>query len=575
MNPQPLRRVLYPGIVLFVLVTMVLLGGITLRSTRNHIILSSIGIMEAHAQLLVNSISEELLENPEELQGYIKKLSDDTQLRITLIDDEGTVTAESNRDPATMDHHGSREEVAPALAGTPASAIRYSDSVGYDMIYYALPFGTGVLRTALPLTELTASLRSVTMHFSAALIIILIIALTALWLVISRIERPLRDLAERSERYAALDFSAPESTGSSLLEVHALSNSLDTMADSLQRQIRSIRRQRDELQAVLNSMSEAVIVLDARRRIIDANPSAQRAFAPTLECDITTVLDTQKLMDMINSTADDEVRRTGEIIHQSQVYQVSVTRLPGSRGFLVLVFNDITTLMHLERVRRDFVANVSHELKTPITSIKGFSETLLEANGEVDQARSKRFLEIIHRQTLRLQAIIDDLLTLSQLEQIDRLEEHHTPVRLVPLIQDALVICREKTRQIDRELTIEGDLQTSVRGNGHLIEQAFINLIENAMKYSEPSTPITISLSPPSQGELIITVTDKGYGIPPKDIQRIFERFYRVDKARSRTKGGTGLGLSIVRHIMLQHRGRVEVTSREGYGSSFSLHFPL
>ena len=254
-----------------------------------------------------------------------------------------------------------------------------------------------------------------------------------------------------------------------------------------------------------------------------------------------------------------------------QVYAVAVNHKPDP--IILLVFNDITTLMHLEQVRKDFVANVSHELKTPITSIKGFSETLLQSGLAPDDPRSARFLQIIHSQTERMQSIIDDLLTLSMLDQKHLRLDDFKDVDACSIISESIKLCTERPNTSERKIRIDCDPAITIRCNPVLIEQALVNLLENAIKYSDPSTPITIS-GERGEEECSIRVIDEGFGITKREIHRIFERFYRVDKGRSRDKGGTGLGLSIVRHVALQHSGRVEVSSVEGKGSTFSLHIP-
>jgi two-component system phosphate regulon sensor histidine kinase PhoR len=237
------------------------------------------------------------------------------------------------------------------------------------------------------------------------------------------------------------------------------------------------------------------------------------------------------------------------------------------------VLNDITELMRLERIRRDFVANVSHELKTPITSIKGFTETLLYGIDSHDTQLQQRFLKIINTQTGRLEAIIDDLLTLSKLEQTGGRQANFTEVDLKEIIDDAVEVCQGKHSDQDRAVHVKTSGGYTLRGNAQLLEQALVNLVDNAMKYSDADKPITISCIEEEQ-QVRLSVADKGYGIPERDIDRIFERFYRIDKGRSREKGGTGLGLSIVKHIASQHGGSVSVSSVEGEGSVFTLMLP-
>ncbi len=584
MKTYRLRKLLFSGIVVYVLVSALVLGWFSLQSVRERVTHQGIEAIEHHARMLKQVLLEHRELSPDQLQEYVAALGADTPVRITVIDARGTVLADSSADPSQMDNHADREEVARALAGEARAAVRFSDSVGYDMVYFALPIAlggqSGALRTSLPMVELQSSQRAVSGYVAAGSLLFLGIALLFAWLLISKIERPLAELAERAARFSRLEFHSGPSGGCSVREVQVVAESLQTMAGELQRQFSSMQYQRDELRAVLDSMSEGVIVLDEQLRVLEANPSANRFFAkkrqPLDSRPIQSVIKSPELYDSILNTAEDGESRSTEITQRRSSYHINVTSVPSADETVlrqvVLVCNDITQLMHLERVRRDFVANVSHELKTPITSINGFSETLLEDNFS-DLERSRRFTEIIHRQSLRLQAIIDDLLTLSSLEQPQR-DQFTSAVPVVSIIKDAVLICREKTRQLNRPIQISCDDSLGVRGNAHLIEQALINLVENAMKYSDPAFPIAVVCRQEEQ-EVLISITDRGYGIPKHDIPRIFERFYRVDKARSRDKGGTGLGLSIVKHIMLQHQGQVEVESMEGEGSTFTLRFPV
>ncbi len=577
--PGRLRSILYPWIFLYVLISILVLGGITFNSVRKHLYNQKIDALHETTLLIRNVLASS---DSESLKETTASLAGDTSYRITVINDQGMVISDSLLNPAAMGNHADREEIAQALRGEPHVSMRFSETLGYDMIYYAVPVtlsaGSMVLRTSLPAAELKESLRDVYIAFSIGGIVFLAVALGITFLLISYIERPMAVLAKQSARLAKLDFSERITPHSSIREVQIVANSLQSMANELKDQLVSISHQRDELQAVLDSMSEAVIVIDEQMTIIEANPSANQYFTPPggqlAGLPLTAVVKHATLHDLISETMQDSGRRSATITVRNSSYHVNVTtvRAAAENTQVMLVFNDITALMHLERIRKDFVANVSHELKTPITSIQGFSETLLD--GALDNSHlARRFVKIINRQTERLQSIIDDLLILSELEQKQSREHFNSRVLVEPVIHDSLLICREKSQQLDRDIRVTCDPALAVKGNTHLIEQAFINLIDNAMKYSDSTSPITIACTSDEHGTAI-SVSDQGYGIPKKDLNRIFERFYRVEKARSREKGGTGLGLSIVKHIMLQHQGSVDVVSREGEGATFILRFP-
>lgn len=363
----------------------------------------------------------------------------------------------------------------------------------------------------------------------------------------------------------------------------ALATAFNRLAGHLAERLAALERQRNEQAAVLASMVEGVIALDAEQRVINLNPAAARLLGVSLDKALNRPLaELVRNADLQKLAADAAAARQpveGDITlfnGKDRHLQVHATRLrdAGGRGLgALVVLNDVTRLRRLEDVRRDFVANVSHELKTPITSIKGFVETLQDgALKNEDEAR--RFLDIMARQADRLNAIIEDLLQLSRIEeeadqQAIRIENQE----LGPTLRSAMECCQHKAdaRQMAVELVCEPGLRA--RFNAPLLEQAVINLLDNAIKYSPPGSPVRIEAGLEG-GETAIRVRDRGPGIPAEHQPRLFERFYRVDKARSRQMGGTGLGLAIVKHIAQAHGGSVSVESAPGQGSVFSLRLP-
>jgi two-component system phosphate regulon sensor histidine kinase PhoR len=413
---------------------------------------------------------------------------------------------------------------------------------------------------------------------------VLICLAAALGLFTSRrISQPLQDMRRGAERFAAGDFyhrlTIPDT-----VELASLAITLNRMAAQLAEQIAVITQQRNEQEAILESMHEGVIALDTQERVITVNRAAEALLGVVatqakghLIQEVVRNVTLQRLaaaaMHSTESATADVVLRGAE----ERFLQATATALRDAQGRdigVLVVLNDVTQLRHLENIRRDFVSNVSHELKTPITSIKGFVETLRD--GALDnREHAERFLGIIARHAERLHAIIEDLLALSRLEQSD--ESYDIPrseTTLTDVLQAAILDCAAKAeaQRVTMIPSCAEELRATV--NAPLLEQAVVNLLENAITYSNPDSCVWVSAR--QDGDmLVIEVRDQGVGIPHDHLDRIFERFYRVDKARSRERGGTGLGLAIVKHIAQVHGGQVSVTSTVGQGSTFALRLPL
>jgi len=408
------------------------------------------------------------------------------------------------------------------------------------------------------------------------------LVLLSLWLS-RRINRPLQEMAEAAQRFAEgdLDHRLPPSVWQ---ETTALAEAMNRMAGQLDERIRTILRQQNEQEAMLISMDEGVLAVDNNSTIINLNEACARMLQidssrvrgrlvhevlrkPELLAFVEASLDSDEPVERdlrIHGSRDQMLRAHGTMLHDSQQKKIGA----------LIVLHDLTRLHHLENVRRDFVANVSHELRTPITSIKGFVETLLDGAMEDPENRS-HFLQIVLRQVNRLNSIIEDLLVLSRIERGS--EQQLVQMEwgcLREVLVAALEMCGQKSAEKGVAVVIhcEGELEAAM--NAHLLEQAVINLVDNAIKYSPPGTTVQV-VGERDEDALVIRVRDEGAGIEASHLPRLFERFYRVDKARSRELGGTGLGLAIVRHIALAHRGSVSVSSVVRGGSVFTIRLPL
>jgi len=405
-----------------------------------------------------------------------------------------------------------------------------------------------------------------------------------------RISQPLKEMAQGARRFAGGDFKHKLHVPN-VAEFAALADALNEMATQLDDKIKAIVAQTNQQEGVLASMLEGVLAVDTDGRIISINRAASELAGTGQSAaqgrHIHEVVRNADLLKFVTRALRSDSGAEGEVVlregPRERLLQVRGTRLCDARGQdigALLVLNDITQLHHLETVRRDFVANVSHELKTPITSIKGFVETLREGALE-DPASAQRFLEIIARQAERLNQIIDDLLALSRIEReahaaspgsaVAGVECEPTPLRT--LLQAAVDDCVRKSQDRNIRIVLECDVSLRPRLNAQLIEQAVVNLLDNAMKYSEAGSPVQVRAWR-EDSQVHLAVEDAGCGIQEDHLERIFERFYRVDKARSRQMGGTGLGLAIVKHIAQAHGGKVGVQSRVGQGSTFTISLP-
>lgn len=408
-------------------------------------------------------------------------------------------------------------------------------------------------------------------------------ALLAGWLLARRMAGPFEDLANAASQVAAGAIEVPL-PASDVAEVSKLAGAIETLRGQLVERGLTIGRQGTQQEAVLGSMIEGVLAVDASQRIVSIN----RAAADLLGIDAQSVLGRPiqevvrnadlrqfalQAIDCRETLEDDLVLRAA----RDRTLRVRGTPLRemSGEGGAVIVLNDITDIRHLENVRRDFVANVSHELKTPVASIKGFVETLVE--GRVDDPDDRRrFLEIIARQADRLGAIIEDLLALSRIEQAEGMGDLPLErVGVADVFSAVIAECGPRAEERSIVIRVESPPGLEAEVNAPLLEQALINLVDNALKYSEPGGEILVGAAPAADGMLELMVRDRGTGIGAEHLPRLFERFYRVDKGRSRKLGGTGLGLSIVKHIVQAHGGTVAVESMPGVGSTFRVRLPV
>jgi len=507
--------------------------------------------------------------------------------RFTVILPDGQVIGDTEADPASMDNHADRMEIVSALKGEIGQSIRYSHTIDIDMLYVAIPLYDNdnliaVIRTSIALTSLDEALRDANQKLLIAALLISFLIMIASYIIAQRISKPLEILKNCADRFGRGDLEHKVRIKASA-ELNSLAEAMNKMANELKEQIADVENQRNEKEAVLASMVEGIIAVDLDEKIISINQAASELLgidyykAPGQT--IQEAIRNARLQMLITKTMDSNEPAVDEIVvYNGQEYylQVHATQLVDNNknkiGVLIVLEN-ITRIKKLENIRREFIANVSHELKTPITSIRGYIETLIDGL-DMDNDEIKKFLEIANKHTSRLNAIVDDLLQLSRIEQnSERGAITLSKAKIKDVIYNAIIFCQPKAQKKDITIKSEclADIETNI--NPQLLEQAIINLIENAVNYSEPGKPIEIKVENP-QDEVIIEVKDQGCGIDEEHLTRIFERFYRVEKSRSRETGGTGLGLSIVKHIAQAHNGYSSVESTLGEGSVFRIHVP-
>ena len=547
-------------------------------------------VLQHKARLIEKKTSEFLIsKNYVEARNFFRETGKKVCMRITLILANGKVVADSDSDPEMMDNHVSRPEIREALEGKTGTSVRFSSTLKKDILYSAIPLSfdgqiKGVLRTAEPLITIHEIEKEVNSRILFAGLLICFWGLLALLYFSKKASRPLEFIKQGALRLASgdLEYRIPFPDSEEMAKV---AESLNEMAAQLQSRIQTIQEKQNEQKTVMESMREILVVFNKDEVIINCNRAAEQFFhfrvSEICGKSVQEIIRNSELQRFIKKAFGSTEPLEGEIVFRDekeerclQAHANHLNNDKGGRIGLLLVLNDITRLKKLEIVRKDFVSNVSHELKTPVTSIKGYVETLISGAKDNPEERD-RFLQIVMKQTERLQTIIEDLLSLSRIEQESEKEEIVTETgNLVKVVEAALQSAKNKAdeRRIVLEFTEKQDLFLEI--NASLLEQAIANLIDNAVKYSEPGSRVLVEIRK-TEKAASIAVRDFGSGIPEEHLPRLFERFYRVDKARSRKLGGTGLGLSIVKHIVQAHKGTVSVESKPGKGSVFTIFLPL
>jgi two-component system phosphate regulon sensor histidine kinase PhoR len=581
---------LYPTYLLITLISLMAVTWYASRSLRHFFLEQTASDLEARAHLVERQILKHL--DPLDEKGIdllCKKIGKPASTRITVILASGHVVGDSDEEPARMDNHADRPEFIGAITGPLGRSMRYSRTLKKNMMYVGIPTKKNrrtlaVVRTSIPVDSIDVAIGNTQVKIAFVGLIITLFAAVLSLIVSRRISRPIEEIKKGAECFASGDFECRLPVSHSE-EIAGLSEAMKKMALQLDERINTINRQRNEIEAVLSSMVEGVIAVDMEERIISMNHAAAHMFGcdpskaqgrsvqevirnTVLQQFVTSALSSKEPVEkdidiILPSDGDRFLSGHGTLLHDAHGKQIGA----------LIVLNDVTRIRKLEKIRRDFVANVSHEIKTPITAIKGFVETLRD--GAVKNLEdAERFLSIIEKHVDRLEDIIEDLLTLSRIErEAEREEVIFVEGSVKEVLEAAIQVCEVSavTKKIRIEISCPENMIAKI--DLQLLEQAVVNLVDNAIKYSKEGSVIQVEATQ-TDHERIIRVRDQGCGIEKRHLPRIFERFYRVDKARSRQLGGTGLGLAIVKHIAQAHGGYVAVESIPGKGSTFAIHLP-
>ena len=523
-----------------------------------------------------------------EIEKQSQTLAERSRARVTLIDARGLVTLDSNRQTKDLDNHLNRSEIQEARVKGKGTATRYSRTLKMDMLYVALPLYEGshlkgYLRLSRPMLEVDRSVDKLRFSIFQVLLLIIILSMIVAFIFSMKVISPIQEIEAFTDKIRKGDVSGMLMIDSRD-EIGQLSKNINDMVAELQEKIRVANEEKWKLRAAFASMAEGVMVLDSQNRIEGLNKGMAEMIGREY-ADIVGKTPIEAFRNIALQDALNRFRQAGEIVLEEitlgdenpmilDVNISAVKSLPGQDPKTMIVFHNVTRLKKLEQVRADFVANVTHEIKTPLTAIIGFVETLQQGAID-DRVKAQKFLLTIHENAQRLNRLVDDLLTLSSIE-LGETELHLEGLALEDVFETALTLI--SPRAALKNVRIQRDVQPGlpmVRADRDRLVQILVNVLDNAVKFTPEGGSVSITASPEVQGSVVIKITDTGIGISKSELPRLGERFYRIDKTRSREMGGTGLGLSIVKHLMKAHEGSMEIESTLGKGTTVSLHFPV
>ena len=580
---------LYAGYVALILLSTIVVGVLVSNQVEEETLIEIERSLDVRAALLSDVASESFsLSSHLQVQERFRTLGDKTNTRYTIIKSDGTVIADSEENPGTMDKHANRPEVLAARSHGFGMATRFSNTIDTKMMYFALSVHKeglllGYVRTSLPLSVIDSRLSRIRNIVLFGMGVSIFVALLLGFFVARGFAKPLTAMTTIAESMSDGNYDQRVSINRKD-EIGSLAGALNKMARSSRERMETIALDNNKLLAILAGMVEGVVAVDRSETIIHLNEAAGRILdiLPQEDIDrrIWEATQSQELCQVISEALNEEteIRKKLQIITGStnQIVEVHASPFRDAAGGLVgvvAVIYDVSELERLENIRRDFVANVSHELKTPITAIRGLVETVIN-DKKMSPENHRNFLLKTMDQTIRLSTIVTDLLALSRLESVG-IDLTREPIDLREVVNSSmralLPVSEDKGIQIESHIP---DEPIQVLGDREALYQSFNNLLDNAIKYNSRNGNVWLRLHK-EDGNAVIIIRDTGIGIEPLEQHRIFERFYRVDKARSRQLGGTGLGLSIVKHTTLSHGGQLSVESTPGTGSTFQISIPL
>jgi two-component system, OmpR family, phosphate regulon sensor histidine kinase PhoR len=569
-------------LILLVLLALGFLGFYMINTTRSSQISHLKSQLVNEAKLVAN-ISTSSFADPVQqanLDTIAKTISGEISTRITFIAKDGTVLGDSDQDPATMENHLTRPEVAAALATGEGQTTRYSATLHENMMYVAVLVKNqgqllGIARVALPLTTVESSVNAEVTTILSGIAIAALLFIVAAALITRMITRPVRQITKAAESIASgnLEQIIPTRTYD---EIGRLGHAFNDMSQHLKTTMASIVEGRSNLAAVLTNLTDGVLMTDSEERIILANPAAERLFNfkeknTTGHTLIETVHD-YEIADLVKKCLSTNHEQTLQLESAGRFLRVIAVPIAPDRSLATLVlFQDLTELRNLQTMRRELIGNISHDLRTPIAGIKAMVETLKDSALN-DKEAAANFLTRIDDEVDRLTQMVTELTELSHIET-GRAELRRTPTNINLLVEE--VVAQMNPLAANRPVTIFTDLKSNppiIKVDRDRIRQTLINLIHNAIKFNKPGGKIIISTVYDTES-ITVSVSDSGTGISQEDLPHIFERFYKADKARSR--GGSGLGLAIAKHTIQAHGGTISVKSEEGKGSIFSFNLPF
>jgi two-component system phosphate regulon sensor histidine kinase PhoR len=525
--------------------------------------------LENNNQFIISLFkSDNILKKDILFSDNLKKL----QMRVTYIDPYGNVIFDTEASKESMNNHNDRAEIRNARENGVGYSLRYSYSINKYMLYVASSFNEGyIIRSSMPIDIIQSFELRFIKYFIIALICVILSAVIISSHLSQALVKPIKDLQYFTSRVANGDLYKRVKNITDD-EIGELANAFNNMADKLQYSLKEVTDRQTRLEAILGSMDSGVIAIDKNYKVIMINPYAKDIFGinkDIIGCNLMDIIRDFELENIFKNTTEayNEIKLLWPKERNLRVRTADIININELIG-TVAVVQDITDIKRLENMRSQFVANVSHELKTPLTSIKGFAETLKYVE---DTQKREKFLDIINDEADRLTRLINDVLTLSHIEQ--HIEMKFEQIDVNEIVEDVFNLMKNTADNKNIKLDIVSKNTLPLMGDSDRLKQMIINLVDNAIKYSDSGDSVIISTDMKDNNS-IISVEDTGAGISKEHLNRIFERFYRIDKARSRAQGGTGLGLAIVKHIVLSFNGTINVDSEIGKGTKFIISIP-